>query len=288
VKNLRLIPLVVLAALGLLTLKVVDLFVPITQLVASLHSGSETDPMPTGSVIGKNAVPQARTADTNTRNRINLLSNWSVDALTDQGIDPVVTGSSEGSAHDAPKDAAAPADPMQLAPADVKTTVSNERPKEATPLGPPDRSAETKILNMLGSRRQELETRAHDLDIREGLLKATETKIEQRIDDLKVLEDKIGSGAQKREETKEKELAGLVKMYETMKPKDAARVFDKLDASLLVDLARQMNPKKLAEVVAKMQPDVAEKLTVGLANRKENAPVVGPGRELPKIPSTDG
>jgi flagellar motility protein MotE (MotC chaperone) len=281
VKNLRLIPLVVLAALGLLTLKVVDLFVPITQLYASLR-GQDVDTMPTGSVVARDGASTVIVSD----RRINLLQNWNVSSLTDKGIDPVITGSSES--HDAPKEGATPADTAKLEPSDVKVKVSSDRPQEASPLGPPDRSAETRILNMLGARRQELDSRQHELDIREGLLKATETKIEQRIDDLKVLEDKIGSGAQKREETKEKELAGLVKMYETMKPKDAAKVFDKLESSLLVDIARQMNPKKLADVVAKMQPDMAEKLTVGLANRKQATPVVGPGRDLPKIQSTDG
>ncbi len=280
-KNLRLIPLVVLAALGLLTLKVVDLFVPITHLYASLR-GQDVDTMPTGSVVTRDGASTVSVSD----RRINLLQNWNVSSLTDKGIDPVITGSSES--HDAPKEGATPADTAKLQPSDVKVKVSSDRPQEANPLGPPDRSAETRILNMLGARRQELDSRQHELDIREGLLKATESKIEQRIDDLKVLEDKIGSGAQKREQTKEKELAGLVKMYETMKPKDAAKVFDKLESGLLVDIARQMNPKKLADVVAKMQPDVAEKLTVGLADRKQATPVIGPGRDLPKIQSTDG
>jgi flagellar motility protein MotE (MotC chaperone) len=74
-------------------------------------------------------------------------------------------------------------------------------------------------------------------------------------------------------------------MYESMKAKDAARVFDRLESKLLVDIARQMNPKKLGDVVAKMDAEAAEKLTVELANRRSReTPAAAPApRELPKI-----
>jgi flagellar motility protein MotE (MotC chaperone) len=56
-------------------------------------------------------------------------------------------------------------------------------------------------------------------------------------------------------------------MYENMKPREAARVFDRLAADVLVPVVLQMNPRKMSEVLAAMSPDSAEKLTVALANR---------------------
>jgi flagellar motility protein MotE (MotC chaperone) len=277
VKHLRLIPLVVVAALGLLTMKVLELFAPPSTVVRQ----AAVDPITTGAVTPKPRVP----AKPNDRT-INLLSSWSVSALTDPGVDPIVTGS-EGEHKEAPNDKAAPAEAQTLEKSDVPIKVSTDKPTEAKPLGEEQRSAESRILQLLGDRRKQIEAREHEVDIREGLLKATESKIEQRIDDLKVLEDKVGAGAQNREDKKVKELADLVKMYESMKPKDAARVFDRLDATLLVDIARQMNPKKLGDVVAKMSPDVAEKLTIGLANRKASDPAPGVGADLPKIEGHD-
>jgi flagellar motility protein MotE (MotC chaperone) len=276
VKHLRLIPLVVIAALGLLTMKALELFSP----GAVVLGFGTVDPTPTGGGV---ALPVRQKLAERPHN---LLSDWSVAALTDQGVDPIVTGSE--SAHEAPKEGAKPSEEQTLESSDVKVKISTDRPIEATPPGPPDRSAETRILQMLGDRRKQIEDREHQVDIREGLLKATEGKIEKRIDDLKVLEDKIGSGVQNREQKKEKELADLVKMYESMRAKDAARVFDKLEPNLLVDIARLMNPKKLGDVVAKMSPDIAEKLTVGLANRTASAPAPGSGMELPKIDGHDG
>ena len=124
--------------------------------------------------------------------------------------------------------------------------------------------------------------------MREDLLKASEDRIGKRVDELKGLEDKIGGATKAKEETKAKELADLVKMYESMKAKDAARVFDKLDISLAAELGRQMNPKKLGDIVAKMTADQAEKLTVELANRRGAEPVPAAERELPKIQGRSG
>ena len=60
-------------------------------------------------------------------------------------------------------------------------------------------------------------------------------------------------------------------MYENMKPKDAARIFDRLDMKILVDVSTQMNPRKMSDILAQMSPDAAERLTVRLANRAGGA-----------------
>jgi flagellar motility protein MotE (MotC chaperone) len=77
-------------------------------------------------------------------------------------------------------------------------------------------------------------------------------------------------------------------MYETMKPKDAARVFDRLGLDVLVPVVQQMNPRKMSDVLAAMSPDRAEKLTVALAagprERRVAADVSAlPSNELPAI-----
>jgi flagellar motility protein MotE (MotC chaperone) len=81
-------------------------------------------------------------------------------------------------------------------------------------------------------------------------------------------------------------------MYEAMKPKDAARVFDRLPLDVLVPLVAKMSPRKMAEVLAVMQPDSAERLTVALAGRAKNpdgAPRPAPPPDLPasELPAID-
>ena len=71
-------------------------------------------------------------------------------------------------------------------------------------------------------------------------------------------------------------------MYEGMKPKDAARVFDRLEMSVLYDIASQIAPRKMSDILGLMQPEAAERLTVELARRAGTDKSTSTA-ELPKI-----
>jgi flagellar motility protein MotE (MotC chaperone) len=151
-------------------------------------------------------------------------------------------------------------------------------------------SAERGILEKLGERRQQLDERQRELDTREQLLKAADKKLEERLNELKQLEQKAADPAGK-SQSDQPSLKNLVTMYEAMKPKDAAKVFDRLDMRVLVPVATAMNPKKMSEVLAAMSPAAAEKLTVELAMRsmrgtqppRAQADQALPAGELPAI-----
>ena len=75
----------------------------------------------------------------------------------------------------------------------------------------------------------------------------------------------------------------IVSMYENMKAKDAARIFDRLDMRILVEVSTQINPRKMSEILAQMSPENAEHLTVELANRASAKPKAQSADQLPKI-----
>jgi flagellar motility protein MotE (MotC chaperone) len=129
----------------------------------------------------------------------------------------------------------------------------------------PASAAERAILERLGERRDEWQQKGKDLEMRERLLENAERKLEARIGDLKAAEEKVENA--KRPDGDGAGLKNLVIMYEAMKPKEAARVFDRLSHDVLVPVVLQMNPRKMSEVLAVMTPDAAEKLTVALASR---------------------
>lgn len=216
-----------------------------------------------------------------------------VDKMTGREVDTIVTGSS-APAEEKPKEeghgGAAPAGaaPGGVTPTKVDTKVSGDKPSEAQPITGQDLMSQIEILQKLAERRKKLEEMEQAMQMREDLLKASEDRIGKRVDELKTLQDRIGGDVKAKEETKAKELADLVKMYESMKAKDAARVFDKLEIGLLADLGRQMNPKKLGDIVAKMSAEQAEKLTVELANRRSREATQPAERELPKIQGRNG
>jgi flagellar motility protein MotE (MotC chaperone) len=67
-----------------------------------------------------------------------------------------------------------------------------------------------------------------------------------------------------------------------MKPRDAAKIFDRLDIGVLLEVASQINPRNMSEIMAQMSPDRAQQLTVEMANRAQAAPKDG-AAALPKI-----
>ncbi len=224
-----------------------------------------------------------------------VVERVALDARSGREVDMITTGSAGGGGHGEEKKddghgggEAAPADPHGVKPTTVDTKVSGEKPSEARPVPGQELLGEIEVLQKLAARRKELEERERQLQMREDLLQASEGRISRRVDELKSLEDSIGGAAKAREEKKVQELADLVKMYESMKAKDAARVFDKLEIGLLAEIAKQMNPKKLGDVVAKMSSDQAEKLTVELANRRNRETVRPAEGQLPKIQGRSG
>ena len=149
-------------------------------------------------------------------------------------------------------------------------------------------AGERAVLESLQRRREELEARARELEIREGLVKAAEKRLETRLQELKEAEAQVTDATQKKDEADAERFKSLVTMYETMKAKDAARIFDRLDMKILVEVASQMNPRRLSDVLAAMSSEQAEKLTVELAMRAGSQPGKPSPADLPKIEGKSG
>jgi flagellar motility protein MotE (MotC chaperone) len=141
--------------------------------------------------------------------------------------------------------------------------------------------AERALLERLSERRQELDKRARELDIREGLIGEAEKRIDAHLAEIKQGEAQMATATEKKDEAEAARFKGLVTMYENMKARDAAKIFDRLEMSVLLEVASQIKPRQMAEILAQMSPDMAERLTVELASRAKAA--AKPGGELPKI-----
>ncbi len=58
-------------------------------------------------------------------------------------------------------------------------------------------------------------------------------------------------------------------MYSSMKPKEAARIFDGLEINILVDILRAMKAAAGSQIVAKMNADKARAVTLMLAKKEQ-------------------
>jgi flagellar motility protein MotE (MotC chaperone) len=133
--------------------------------------------------------------------------------------------------------------------------------------GAPVSASERAVLERLQARRQELEARAREIDIRESLLKAAEKKVESKVEELKGVESKISTETTQKNEAEAARFKGIITMYESMKPKDAAKVFDRLEMPVLYQIASQIAPRKMSDILGLMSPEVAERLTTEMARR---------------------
>jgi flagellar motility protein MotE (MotC chaperone) len=123
-------------------------------------------------------------------------------------------------------------------------------------------------LSALSERRAEIDRRADEVQQREVLLKATEQRINEKIAKLQALEKTIDERAKQRDDEEEARLKSLVKIYETMKPKDAARILDELELPVLLKVLERMKEAKSAPILASMEPAKAKQATVALAEKK--------------------
>jgi flagellar motility protein MotE (MotC chaperone) len=128
-------------------------------------------------------------------------------------------------------------------------------------------ASEVDVVNSLSRRRRELDKRETQLTTQANMIAAAEQRVDAKIAQLKQLQAQITQLLGQRDEAQKAQVAALVKTYSTMKPKDAARIFNDLPDDVLVPVARDMKSDQLALVLASMNADNAKALTIKLANR---------------------
>jgi len=152
-----------------------------------------------------------------------------------------------------------------------------DAPKPSEDAVPAVSDGERTVLLELRQRRQELDARDAALVARESLLAAAEQKLTARVGELQTLQKRLEALEAARKEREDASWQGLVKLYEAMKPRDAATIFNDLDVPVLLQVVDRMKESKAAPVLAAMQPDKARELTARLAQlrTRRDGPVGG-------------
>ena len=128
---------------------------------------------------------------------------------------------------------------------------------------------EMDVLQKLSARRDQLDTREKDIERREALLKAGEDQIDHKVAELRGLQGTIEGLLRQYNEQEANKIRSLVKIYENMKPKEAAKIFEQLDMPILLDVVEGMKEQKVAPILAEMDPAKALNVTTELATRRQ-------------------
>jgi len=165
--------------------------------------------------------------------------------------------------------AAVPDKPQAAAPTPLApSSVPRGTPSQDAGGPPPISDGERAVLLDLRQRRQELDARDAALSVRESILAAAEQKLQARVEELAALQKKLQDLEAARQQREEAGWQGLVKLYEAMKPRDAAVIFNDLQMPVLLPLVDRMKEAKAAPVLAAMNPDKARDVTAGLAQMR--------------------
>lgn len=148
--------------------------------------------------------------------------------------------------------------------------------------------AEQAVIERLGARREELDARAAELEMRLALVEAAERRVNERTSALLVLEARINALVEEKKAMDEGQFASIVAMYETMKPKEAAAILDQLEMPVLLRVARAMSPRRMAPIMARMDPRKAKDLTSSMAVEQAEATIELGREELGALPQIVG
>ena len=130
------------------------------------------------------------------------------------------------------------------------------------------------MLQSLAERRSELEARERALDQREALITVAERRLDEKLEELRLLRGQIEEMLAIADEEDEEHILSLVRIYESMRPSDAAAIFDGLDLEVVLAVLQRMREQKSAPILASMNPERARVVTTELALR----------RQLPALP----
>ena len=128
---------------------------------------------------------------------------------------------------------------------------------------------EIEALEDLSKRREEIDKRQSELDTRDAILQAAERRIQQQVEELKKLQAAVESAIAKYDEQEQARRNSLVRMFQNMKPTEAARIFEQMEMPALVEIVEAMNERRAAPILAQMNPIRAQQVTAELARRRQ-------------------
>ena len=158
--------------------------------------------------------------------------------------------------------------PGEAPPAPGGSSGAANAPAANTPLAPLGPINNQELLQHFAERRAEIERRTKEMEQREALLAAAERRIDQKVAEMEKTRADIQKLMAQGDEKQSAQLESLVKIYETMKPKEAARIFEELDMPVLLGVIQKMKEQKTAPILAAMDPVKAKEVTSALVERR--------------------
>jgi flagellar motility protein MotE (MotC chaperone) len=119
---------------------------------------------------------------------------------------------------------------------------------------------ENKLFSLLIQKENALERREKLVANEEQDLRAAELALESRLLELQKLRDQIREMLTDLDGDREERVASLVKMFESMRPKQSAAILEVTDEEIALEVLERMNQGKAGKTLAAMEPTIAARL----------------------------
>lgn len=155
----------------------------------------------------------------------------------------------------------------------AEKTPNVSRPLESKNNGPAahDREKMNEVIQMLNEREEKVKQLEQKVHLKEKILKETAKQINRRINELTKAEEKLRGTIVQVQTASESDLQKLTTVYESMKPKDAAQIFQAMDANFAAGFFALMQPTTAASIMSELDSDLAYTISAVLAGRNARA-----------------
>lgn len=128
------------------------------------------------------------------------------------------------------------------------------------------------MLDAFKSREAQIEAREKAIEDRMNALRIADAEVARKLDELTAAEAQLSDTLALADTAAEGDLGKLTKVYETMKPKQAAALFEQMDPNFAAGFLGRMRPESAAAIMAGLSPEAAHLYSVVLAGRNANVP----------------
>ncbi len=120
------------------------------------------------------------------------------------------------------------------------------------------------VMAELEKREAAVKKKEEELRRKEKYLNQVQKETEQKLNKLIAIQEEIKAYRQEKASAQSGKLRALVKIYESMKPKGAAKLLENLDEDLVVKIVSNMKTATAASILANMSPEKAVKISKAL------------------------
>lgn len=129
-----------------------------------------------------------------------------------------------------------------------------------------------RMLTAFQERESRIEAQEAAISDRMQALRLADAEVDRKLADLMAAEESLRATIALAETAAEDDIARLTKVYESMKPKQAAALFEEMTPEFAAGFLGRMRPEAAAAVMAGLSPSAAHSFSVVLAGRNAEVP----------------